>query len=62
MIQDDDAAPKKPTWVTHAVSLFNKYPRLGALGGGVIENKHLTDVDSPPPPPRPPPPSLLRGY
>ena len=40
MIQDDDAAPRKPTWVSHAVALFNKYPLLGVLGGyrGRVDN------------------------
>ena len=33
MIQDDDAAPRQPTWVSHAVQLFNKYQLLGVLGG-----------------------------
>jgi hypothetical protein len=33
MIQDDDAAPRRATWVTHAVQLLNKYHLLGALGG-----------------------------
>ena len=40
MIQDDDAAPRHPTWVTHAVKLFNKYHLLGVLGGyrGRVDN------------------------
>ena len=33
LIQDDDYMPKGDAWLSKAISLFKKYPKLGLLGG-----------------------------
>ena len=33
VIQDDDVIPGDPAWASHAMALFDRYPRLGVLGG-----------------------------
>jgi hypothetical protein len=44
IVQDDDVVPVDPEWARTALALFDRYPRLGVLGGFIA-------FDEPPAPP-----------